>query len=157
MIPVAPEEVYSILADYRGGHPAILPRPYFERLTVIEGGVGAGTIAEVHMNVFGAKSVLRLETTEPEPGRVLVETDPAAGVTTTFTVDPANGGEHARVTIETAARTRAGLPGLLERLLNPVIMRRIYRAELIQLAEYAATKRSGTRRAREHLDSDGSA
>jgi hypothetical protein len=142
MIPARPEQVYAVLADYHTGHPAILPEPYFEELSVVEGGTGAGAIAEVQMNVYGAKRDFRLTVTEPEPGRVLVEADPAAGLVTTFTVDPVDDWEQARVTIHTAAETRPGLAGLLERLFNPGVTRRIYRAELERLAAYVTAERA---------------
>lgn len=136
VIPAPAEQVYAIIADYHVGHPAILPKPYFTEMTIKEGGTGAGTVAEVRMNVFGVKRVYHLTTSEPEPGRVLAETDEAAGVTTTFTVDSLDGGEQARVTIRTQARLSPGIMGLMEKLFNPAIMRRIYQKELQQLAAY---------------------
>ena len=105
-------------------------------MEVLEGGQGAGTLVAVEMNVMGVRSALRLRTSEPQPGRELVERDEDAGVKTTFTVDPLDGGSRCRVTIETDALAAAGLRGLFERWLNPGIMRRIYRAELAQLAAY---------------------
>ncbi len=36
-------QVYAIIADYRNGHPRILPQPYFVSLNVDQGGIGAGT------------------------------------------------------------------------------------------------------------------
>ncbi len=88
------------------------------------------------MNVMGVERSLRFEVSEPEPGRILKETDAEAGVVTTFTVDPAGGGERARVTIATRAEASPGLMGLVERLVNPLITRRIYREELRLLAKY---------------------
>jgi hypothetical protein len=38
------EKVYAILADYRHGHPQIVPRPPFGLLEVEQGGYGAGTV-----------------------------------------------------------------------------------------------------------------
>ncbi len=65
-----------------------------------------------------------------------MEMDDALGVTTTFTVEPLDGGSHSRVTIATDAAIRPGIAGWLERLFNPSMMRRIYRQELQQLAGY---------------------
>ncbi len=93
VIKARPEQVYAVLSDYRTGHPAILPKPYFTSLTVDEGGQGAGTRIQVHMKVLGAERHYQFVIREPEPGRVLVESDEAAGVTTTFTVEPLDGGE----------------------------------------------------------------
>ena len=136
VIGARPEKVYAILADYRVNHPAILPKPYFTELKVEQGGQGAGTIVRVRMKVMGTEFTYRQIISEPEPGRVLKETDDTAGMTTTFTVDPLNGGQHSHVTIATDAAVKSGLPGWLERLFNPFVMRRIYQKELQQLAQY---------------------
>jgi hypothetical protein len=135
IINAPPEQVYAILADYHEGHPAILPARYFSGLTVTAGGQGEGTAVTVHMNVFGAKAVYNMVVSEPEPGRVLVEEDQAAGVVTTFALEPLNGAGQTRLTISTKARASSGLRGLIEKLANPAIMRKIYREELRQLAQ----------------------
>jgi hypothetical protein len=124
-IEADPKEVYAVLTDYSGGHQAILPKQYFSGLSVIEGGRGSGTIISVRMKVMGVKSRYQFHVTEPEPGRILVETDDVAGVVTTFTVDPADGGKRSRVAIATRSRASKGAGGLIERLVNPVIMHRI--------------------------------
>ena len=134
VIDARPEEVYARLADYRVSHPAILPKPYFTEVAVEQGGQGAGTIVRVRMNVMGAQRAYRQIVSEPQPGRVLMETDATAGVTTTFTVEPLDGGQRCRVTIATDAATRSGVMGWLEQLLTPTVMRRIYEKELQQLA-----------------------
>ena len=134
IINAPPEQVYAIVADYHEGHPAILPARYFTGLTVTEGGQGEGTVVTVAMNVFGVKTLFNLVVSEPEPGRLLVEQDEAAGVVTTFTFDPIDGGERTRLTISTDARASSGLKGLIERAVNPVVTRKIYREELQQLA-----------------------
>jgi len=136
VIEARPEKVYAILADYRASHPAILPKPYFTELTVEQGGQGAGTIIHVGMNVMGVKRAYRQVISEPEPSRVLVESDAAAGVTSSFTVDPLNGGQHSRVTIATDAAASPGVMGWMERLFSPSVMRHIFKKELQQLAEY---------------------
>ncbi|MCI0395068.1 MAG: SRPBCC family protein [Chloroflexi bacterium] len=136
VINARPEKIYGILSDYRVGHPAILPKPYFTELTVEEGGQGAGTVMRVRMKVMGVEVAYHLVVSEPEPGRVLVETDEAAGVVTTFTVEPLNGGQQSRVTIATDMRASPGLRGFMEKLMNPPVTRRIYRQELENLAEY---------------------
>lgn len=140
IIDARPEEVYPILADYHEGHPAILPKPYFVDLIVEEGGQGAGTVIRVLMKVLGVERTYRMEVSEPEPGRVLVETDRDAGVTTTFTVEPLDDGKQARVTIATDMTASPGLMGLIEKWLNPPISRLIYKKELQQLADYVRSR-----------------
>ena len=141
VIDARQEDVYAVIADYRVEHPAILPKPYFAELTIEEGGKGAGTVARVEMNVMGVKQSYRLVVSEPEPGRVLVERDDAAGIVTTFTIDALNEGTRTRVTITSEVRPSPGFKGLVERLMNPPITRRIYRKELAQLADYVQRKK----------------
>lgn len=141
IINARPEAVYAVFADYRVAHPAILPKPYFADLRIEQGGQGSGTIVQAAMNVFGVKRSYRLTVTEPEPGRVLMETDPDAGVVTKFIVEPVSGGQQSRVTISSDTRLSAGFAGLMERLMNPPITRRIYRQELRQLADYLRQNR----------------
>ncbi|MEO8453409.1 MAG: hypothetical protein ABI647_26730 [Gemmatimonadota bacterium] len=76
--------VYGLIADDRKGHPSILPPQYFENLEVEEGGYGAGTRIRFTMLSYGTRRVCRAHVTEPEPGRVLVETDIETGTSTRF-------------------------------------------------------------------------
>lgn len=125
-------DVYALIANYHAGHPAILPERYFKALKVVKGGTGAGTVIDVDMEVFGVKAHYHLTVSEPEPGRVLKEEDPEIGASTTFTVEPINGTQ-SDVTIATTMRTAPGIKGWIEKLMNPPIMRKIYREELAQL------------------------
>jgi len=139
LIDAPPKLVYDILADYRGGHPLILPKSYFVSLDVEKGGVGAGTIISFQMRIFGKLQTFRAGIAEPEPGRILVEfvLDGAAS-TTSFIVDARNQNASCEVTIATERTTeRSGLLGVLERFLTISFLRRIYRAELKLLSEIA--------------------
>ena len=136
-----PDEIYAILADYVDGHPAILPKQFFADLAVTQGGQGAGTHVTVQMDVYGTKRTYHLVVSEPEPGRTLVEEDADAGVYTTFTVEPAAAPDQSRVTIATRSRVAPGLAGLMEKLISPFVTRRIYRAELTQLAQVVQARR----------------
>ncbi|GAB4198360.1 MAG: SRPBCC family protein [Roseiflexaceae bacterium] len=136
LIDAPPATVYAILADYRDAHPQILPRQFFTGLEVEAGGQGAGTIFRTAVRVLGRETRFRMEVSEPQPGRVLSETDLATGLTTTFTVTPAAQGRQCEVEIATVWEGSAGLAGLLERLTTPLIMRRIYQAQLALLASY---------------------
>jgi hypothetical protein len=133
------EVVYDIIADYRGGHPHILPRKYFEWLEVERGGRGEGTVIRFQMRVLGQTRVLRAAVTEPEPGRVLVETDTGDdGPVTTFTVEPE--GEGSRVTFCTELSSAGGPLGVLERFVLRRVLVRVYAAELKQLGRVAAER-----------------
>ncbi len=131
--------VYGIIADYRNGHPHILPKQYFEWLEVEQGGRGEGTIIRFQMRVLGQTRVLRAAITEPELGRVLVETDTSGdGPVTTFTVEPQESGSE--VTISTELTSSGGLVGVAERIVLRRLLRRIYERELEQLGRVAAER-----------------
>ena len=130
--------VYDLIADYHEGHPSILPPQYFRNLVVEEGGRGAGTRIRYEMIAFGRVKTSYASVTEPEPGRVLVETDRDGRVVTTFTVEP-EGASAARVTFETIYRAR-GLLGLIERVMVPGYLEKVYAAELAQLAQRAVER-----------------
>jgi hypothetical protein len=135
------EVVYGIIADYRNGHPHILPRKYFEWLEVEQGGRGEGTIIRFQMRVLGQTRVLRAAVTEPEPGRVLVETDTNGdGPVTTFTVEPFGSGSH--VTFSTELPSAGGPLGVIERFVLRRVLRRIYVRELEQLGRVAVERTS---------------
>jgi hypothetical protein len=131
--------VYGILADYREGHAAILPRRYFDGLEVESGGLGAGTRIRFRVRTFGAVRSVRADVSEPVPGRELVETDLATGAATRFLVEPVSDGRASRVTFETSW-TRPGLGGWAERWLAPRYLRKVYRAELALLDEEARAR-----------------
>ncbi len=139
LIHAPPRELYDIIADYEHGHPRILPRPPFVSLAVEQGGVGAGTVVRVDMRVLGRLQTFRAVIREPEPGRVLVETNDN-GYGTTFTVEPRANGQQADVTIATEMAGRAGMLGALERWLASRLLRPVYVRELEQLAAVAAER-----------------
>jgi uncharacterized protein YndB with AHSA1/START domain len=138
IIDAPPAEVYRIIADYREKHPQILPRPPFESLEVEKGGFGAGTVIRVTMRVLGRPQAFLATITEPEPGRVLVETNDT-GYVTTFTVDPVDGEARSAVTISTEVR-RQGLSGAVEGWLAGRLLLPVYRKELEKLATVASVR-----------------
>jgi len=127
-------KVYAIIADYKTGHPSILPPHIFKELTVEKGGVGAGTVIRFKMTIMGSTRDLRATITEPEPGRVLVETY-EGGEVTTFKVEPL-GERQTEVTIATVWQP-GWFIGLIQRLPAPKILRRVYTEELQNLARVA--------------------
>jgi Polyketide cyclase / dehydrase and lipid transport len=136
-IPARRERVYSLLADYNDGHLRILPKQ-FTSLVVEEGGVGAGTVIRVQMNLLGKKQTYHAAISEPEPGRVLVETNLATNSwVTTFTVNAGSAPADSNVTISTELPVRSGLPGKVERVVSTLLLRPIYVKELENLARVA--------------------
>lgn len=129
------ETAYGILRNYRDHHPHILPDT-FKGLTVEEGGIGNGTQFSLKVSVYGKLVTMRIRVDEPEPGRVLRETDVDDGTETTFTVEPMEDG-HCTVTIRTEYEPGTGLTGLVDRYVRPSFMRGLYEKELVNLDAYA--------------------
>jgi len=121
-----------VIADYRDGHPHILPPKYFRNLRVEAGGVGAGTRIRFEMGAMGTWREAAAIVSEPEPGRLLHEQVTTAPIETTFTVEPV-GSDACDVTIATRMVHRSGIGGGLERLATTAFLRRVYRAELALL------------------------
>jgi hypothetical protein len=142
IVHAPPAAVYGYLADMRTHHPKFLP-PAFSDFTVVEGGVGAGTVTTFTVTAGGRSRSYKMRLSEPEPGRVLQETDENSSLVTTFTVDPvesagaANVGQHSRVRIRTAWQGAGGIGGFFERTFAPRAMRSLYDDELRRLDAYA--------------------
>ncbi len=129
------ERVYDYLADMREHHPHFLP-PAFEGFEVETGGRGAGTIFRFRMNAGGRSRSYRMQVAEPDPGRVMTESDTESSLVTTFTVEP-DGANASRVRIESGWDGAGGIGGFFERLFAPRVLRRLYADELRRLDAYA--------------------
>ena len=142
VINAQPEDVYATIADYRKGHPSILPKESLYDLQVEEGGYGAGTIMRFKSRILGVEQSFHHRVSEPEPGRVLVEQDidSVQNVTTSFTVIPVDQGQKSHVEISTTMNASPGLKGFIERVVVPLFNLPIYRKEL-KLLEAVAQKR----------------
>jgi hypothetical protein len=141
-IPASPDTVYSILADYRDGHPCILPKSAFDGIEVERGGTGAGTIIRVHTKAGGMKRTMRMEVTEPDPGHILVETDLERGIVTTFTVESLDSGSRSSVEILTIWEPK-GFMGLIARIVAPSMLQKVYVEELQNLVHVARAREEG--------------
>jgi hypothetical protein len=130
--------VYRYVADMREHHPHFLP-PAFSDFRVESGGVGAGTITRFTMTAGGRTREYRMKVAEPEPGRVLTESDTGSSAVTTFTVSPQGGAS--LVQISTAWDGAGGIGGLFERMFAPRVLRAIYADELERLDAYAREHR----------------
>jgi len=132
-IAASSRDVYRLIADYRAGHPRMLPRNFFRNLQVDAGGFGAGTVIHFDMLAFGRTQRLLARITEPNPGRVLAETYPENGAVTTFTVDSLGFGR-SRVTIATRLLANSGGRGRIELWMLKRYLRKVYVAELALIA-----------------------
>jgi uncharacterized protein YndB with AHSA1/START domain len=133
------ETVYRYLADMRDHHPRFLP-PAFSDFQVESGGVGAGTVTRFTMTAGGRTRRYRMKISEPEPGRVLTESDMDSSAETTFTVSPQ--GDASLVQISTAWDGASGIGGVFERMFAPRVLRAVYADELKRLDAYAREHRS---------------
>ena len=140
VIGASADVAYQLIADYQGGHQRILPAKYFGNLRATKGGYGDGTEIAFEMYPFGMKRATqqaRARVTEPEPGRVLVETDLDRGFVTTFTVDPV-GPSSARVEFVTTVPRKPGIGGAIEKAITTRFLATVYDAELEQLDRVAS-------------------
>jgi hypothetical protein len=128
------EVVYKYLADLRGHHPLFLP-PAFSNFAVDEGGVGSGTVLHFTLAAGGRTREYRMKVEEPDPGRVLTESDTTSSLVTKFTVIPEGGAS--RVSISTTWDGAGGIAGIFEKLFAPRVLRGIYLDELERLNAYA--------------------
>ena len=128
------ERIYGYLADMHEHHPRFLPAA-FSNFEVEAGGVGAGTITRFTLTAGGRSRQYRMAVDEPQPGRVLSESDTGSSLVTTFTVSPQ--GETCVVAISTTWEGAGGIGGVFERLFAPRVMQRLYAEELELLDAYA--------------------
>ena len=127
-------EVYQYIADMRVHHPHFLPLAFLDFM-VESGGVGAGTVTRFKLEAGGRSRQCHMTVAEPEPGRILTESDDASTLVTTTTVTPQDDSS-CTVKIFTTWDSASGLGGLLERIFSPRVMRGIYADELEHLAAY---------------------
>jgi ribosome-associated toxin RatA of RatAB toxin-antitoxin module len=125
------ETLYNIVSDYEVGHPAILPKP-MEGIQVDKGGQGLGTEITVLVSIFGKKTTFRQRVTKSVPYHLIEESNIDNDLVTTFYFDALPDG-NTKVTISTDF-TPANFG---ERLLNPPLMRSMYKRELQKLEAYA--------------------
>jgi Polyketide cyclase / dehydrase and lipid transport len=132
------DTVYRYVADMHD-HPRFLA-PAFSDFQVESGGIGAGTITRFKITAGGRTREYRMQIAEPEPGRVLTESDTNSTAVTTFTVSPRGGASLVR--ISTAWDGAGGVGGFFERMFAPRVLRAIYTDELKRLDAFAREHRS---------------
>ena len=128
------EAVYGYIRDMHT-HPKFLP-PAFSDFHVESGGVGAGSVTRFKVTAGGRTREYHMTVDEPEPGRVLRESDNDSSLITRFTVDPAASGT-SMVQISTTWQGAGGIGGFFEKTFAPRAMRAIYDDELQRLDAYA--------------------
>jgi len=132
------DAVYRYVADMREHHPRYLPAA-FSDFQVESGGTGAGTVTRFKVTAGGRTREYRMRVDEPEPGRVLTESDTGSSLVTTTTVSPQDG--VSLVQISTSWNGAGGIGGFFEKMFAPRAMRAIYTDELERLDAYAREQR----------------
>jgi len=138
LVDAPADAVYRYVADMRDHHPHYLPSA-FSDFQVESGGVGAGTITRFKVTAGGRTREYRMRVDEPEPGRVLTESDTDSSLVTTTTVVPRDGAS--LVQISTSWNGAGGIGGFFERTFAPRAMRTLYADELDRLDAYAREQR----------------
>src|SRR6476469_6359470 len=134
------DTVYHYVADMRDHHPRFLP-PGFSDFRVDSGGTGPGTIPRLTVTAGARTRESRMKVDEPEPGRVLTESDTGSSLVTTTTVSPRDG--NSLVQISTTWDGAGGIGGFFEKTFAPRVMRGIYADELERLNAYAHEQHPG--------------
>lgn len=137
------DDVYAVIADYREGHKAILPQPYFKKMEVLKGGYGAGTETDLLMEVYGQQTRYHQVITEPVPGRVIREQDQLSSQYSEFRLEPVGDGTKTQVTIFSEMPIDGGIKGLMQQWFQPRIVRKIFAKELDNLENYLSQQGSG--------------
>jgi uncharacterized protein YndB with AHSA1/START domain len=131
------ETVYGYIADHRTHHPRFLP-PAFSDFRVESGGVGAGTVTRFTVTAGGRSREYQMKVSEPEPGRVMSESDSKSSLVTTWTVTPDEAStDRSQVRISTTWEGAGGIGGFFERMFAPRALHGIYADELDRLNAYA--------------------
>jgi uncharacterized protein YndB with AHSA1/START domain len=127
-------QVYEYIADMHVHRPRYLP-PAFLDFQVESGGVGAGTVTRFTLRAGGRTRQYHMTVAEPEPGRILTESDSSSSLVTTTTVTPL-GETSCNAKISSSWQGAHGIGGFFERIFAPRVMRGIYADELEHLAAY---------------------
>ena len=134
-IAAPPERVYALIADYREGRPKVLPSSYVD-YRVEQGGQGAGTVVAYTLHAARRERAYRLEVSEPEPGRVLRESDSTSSFSQDWTVQPEGSGT--RLRIACSWQGAGGIGGFFERTFAPKGVSRLYE-EILDRVEQELT------------------
>lgn len=120
-IAAAPETVLAAIADYTR-RAEILP-PNYRDFRVVEGGQGAGTVAEWVLQATEKRS-RNVRATVTVSGDSVTETDANSSMVTVYRVTGA--GDQSTVTVTTTWQGAGGIGGFFEKTFAPKGLARIY-------------------------------
>ncbi|TQF74894.1 SRPBCC family protein [Rhodococcus spelaei] len=133
-VTAAPEKVLAALSDYETVRPRILSEQYLD-YKVVEGGQGAGTVAQWTLKATEKRS-RNIKATVTVGGNTITETDANSSLVTTWTVTPNGAGS--TVSTTTAWNGAGGIGGFFERTFAPLGLKKIQAAVLANLARELA-------------------
>lgn len=123
-IAAAPDRVLAAVTDYN--HRGEILPPNYREYRVLEGGQGAGTVAEWILQATEKRS-RNVHATVTVDGDTVTETDANSSMVTTYRVVAANSAaDQTTVTITTSWQGAGGIGGFFEKTFAPKGLARIY-------------------------------
>ncbi|MEV5647718.1 SRPBCC family protein [Nocardia sp. NPDC052254] len=127
IVTAEPQRVLDAIADYETVRPRILSAHYRD-YKVLEGGKGAGTVAEWTLQATEKRS-RNVHAVVTVSDSMVTERDSNSTLVTTWTVSPS--GEGSSVTVRTTWKGAGGVPGFFEGIFAPLGLKKI-QAEVLE-------------------------
>ncbi|MCX4093737.1 SRPBCC family protein [Nocardia sp. alder85J] len=127
VVPADPKRTLEVIADYGTVRPRILTAHYRD-YKVLEGGAGAGTVAEWTLQATQKRS-RNVHAVVSVSDSMVTERDSNSTMVTTWTVTPSGAGS--LVTVRTSWKGADGVPGFFEGVFAPLGLKKI-QAEVLE-------------------------
>ncbi|NKY47708.1 SRPBCC family protein [Nocardia sp. MDA0666] len=127
VVAAEPQRALEAIADYQDVRPRILSSHYHD-YKVLEGGKGAGTVAEWTLQATQKRS-RNVHAVVSVSDSMVTERDSNSTLVTTWTVTPS--GEGSQVTVRTSWKGAGGVPGFFEGIFAPLGLKKI-QAEVLE-------------------------
>jgi carbon monoxide dehydrogenase subunit G len=127
LVGAPPEKVYKVLAD-PNHHAKILPEEFTSY------GPESDSIVAFTLKVGGVERRMRVRTEETEPNRLFREVEISSNIATEFLLEPHEDGTV--VTISMKYETKKSIAGWIETMTVPLLLRPLYKKELVKLGRY---------------------
>jgi hypothetical protein len=127
VVAADPQRTLAAIADYETVRPRILS-PHYHDYKVVEGGKGAGTVAEWRLQATQKRS-RNVHAVVSVSDSMVTERDSNSSMVTTWTVTPSGTGS--LVTIRTSWKGAGGVSGFFEGIFAPLGLKKI-QAEVLE-------------------------
>ncbi|NNH73266.1 SRPBCC family protein [Nocardia uniformis] len=121
VVAADPKRTLDAIADYEAVRPRILSSHYHD-YKVVEGGKGAGTVAEWTLQATEKRS-RNVRATISVSDSMVTERDSNSSMVTTWTVTPSGAGS--LVTVRTSWKGAGGIGGIFEGIFAPLGLKKI--------------------------------